>query len=226
MSRTLAVVGGTGPTGRGLAYRLARAGERIIIGSRDSQRAHQVAAEIARRAGPGSLVSGAENAEAVGQAEVVLLTIPFPGHAQMLKQLKPAFRPDAVLIDATVPLASTLGGRATRTIALWQGSAAEEAAEIVPKGVAVVAAFQNISAELLESDQTLECDVIICTDHDGAYAVAAELAEKIPGVRAVNGGRLEQARIVEQLTALLISINIRNKAHGAGIRVTGLPPKS
>lgn len=219
----MAVVGGTGPEGSGLALRWARAGETVIIGSRDPQRAQKTAAAIAEKAGVAGRISGMENAQAVAASELVVLTVPFAGQAALLKQLKPAFRKDAILIDATVPLAAGVGGRATRTIGVWQGSAAQQAAELAPEGVAVAAAFQNLSAELLHGDGPVDCDVIICTDEARARQAAVELAEKIPGVRAVNGGSLENARIVEQLTALLITINTKYRVHSAGLRITGLP---
>ncbi len=140
----------------------------------------------------------------------------------MLKQLKPSFRSGTVLIDATVPLAAAVGGRPTRLLGVWQGSAAEQAAEIVGKNVAVAAAFHSLSATVLEGDQPVDCDVIVCSDDERARQVASELATKIPGVRAIDGGKLENARIVEAMTALLITLNIRHKVHGAGWRVTGL----
>ena len=146
----------------------------------------------------------------------------FPAQAETLKQLKSAFRPAAVLIDATVPLASTVGGRATRTMGVWQGSAAQQAQEIVGKAVPVVAAFQNIGAELLNSDRNADCDIIACSDDDNARQLAIELANLIPGVRGIDGGKLENARTVEMLTALLINLNIRHKVHHAEIRITGL----
>lgn len=225
MSRTIAVVGGTGPEGSGLARRWVRAGETVVIGSRDRQRAERTAAQIAEKTGAGDRVRGAVNAEAVAAGDVVVLTVPFPGQAGLLKQLKSAFRPGAVLIDATVPLAATVGGRATRTLGVWQGSAAEQAAELVPTGVAVAAAFQNLSAVLLDSEAPVDCDVIVCSDHEPAHQAAMELAEKIPGVRALNGGKLENARIVEQLTALLVTLNLKHGVHNAGLRITGLPDK-
>jgi len=218
----VAVVGGTGPEGRGLALRWARAGIDIIVGSRDEQRAQKTAAEIQTQCGGKARVEGTENAAAVAQADVVMLTVPFAGQAELLKKLKPAFRPNAILIDATVPLAAEVGGRATRTLGVWQGSAAQQTAELVPPGVAVVAAFHNVSHTLLEGDGPVDCDVIVCTDHEPARAVAFELARKIPGVRPIDGGKLENARIVEQITALLIAINIRAKKQSAGIRITGL----
>jgi len=218
----VAVVGGTGPEGRGLALRWARAGVHIIIGSRDEQRAQKTAAEIQTQCGGKARVEGEENAAAVARADVVMLTVPFAGQAELLKKLKPAFRPNAVVIDATVPLAAEVGGRATRTLGVWQGSAAQQTAELVPQGVSVVAAFHNVSHTLLAGDGPVDCDVIVCTDHEPARAVAFELVRKIPGVRPVDGGKLENARIVEQITALLIAINIRAKKQSAGIRITGL----
>ncbi len=223
-SRAIAVIGGTGPAGTGLALRWARAGETVIIGSRDANRAQQTAEIIRKRAGANAQVSGMENSAACAASALLVLTVPFEGQAALLKQLKPAMRPGSVLIDATVPLAASVGGRASRTIGVWQGSAAQQTAELVPKEVSVVAAFQNVSAEVLNGDSNddVDCDVIVCSDDPNATQVAMELAAKIPRVRAIDGGRLENARIVEQITALLIGLNIRHKGHG-GIRITGLP---
>ncbi|HSZ02059.1 MAG TPA: hypothetical protein VK788_21360, partial [Terriglobales bacterium] len=140
----------------------------------------------------------------------------------LLKQLKPAIRPGSIVIDTTVPLAASVGGRATRTLGVWQGSAAQETAELVPKGISVVAAFHNVGAALLNADGPVDCDVIVCSDDPNASQIVRNLAKKIPGVRALDGGKLENARIVEQITALLIGLNIRHKGH-SGIRITGLP---
>jgi NADPH-dependent F420 reductase len=164
-----------------------------------------------------------ENAAACAGADILVLTVPFESQALLLKQLKPAVTPGSILIDCTVPLAAGIGGRASRTIGVWQGSAAQQAAELVPKGVSVVSAFHNVSAELLNGDDPLDCDVIVCSDDPDAAQLTRELAAKIPGVRAIDGGKLENSRIVEQITALLIGLNIRHKGH-AGIRITGLPP--
>ena len=140
----------------------------------------------------------------------------------MLKQIKPMIRHGTIVIDTTVPLAASVGGRATRTLGIWQGSAAQETAELVPKDIPVVAAFQSVSAELLNSDAPVECDVVVCSDNTDALQLVRSLAAKIPGVRAIDGGKLENARILEQITALLIGLNIRHKGH-SGIRITGLP---
>jgi NADPH-dependent F420 reductase len=224
MSTTIAIIGGTGPAGTGLALRFARAGEVVIIGSRDAARAEQTATMIREKAGADAQVSGMENSAACGASDLLVLTVPFDGQAALLKQLKPAMRPGSILIDATVPLAASVGGRASRTLGVWQGSAAQQTAELVPKGVSVVAAFQNVSADILNSDsnEDVACDVIVCSDDPNATQVAMELAAKIPHVRAIDGGKLENARIVEQITALLIGLNIRHKGH-SGIRITGLP---
>jgi NADPH-dependent F420 reductase len=209
----------------GLALRWARAGETIIIGSRDTQRAQAAAGEIQKKAGPSARVSGMENSAACAAADLLVLTVPFEGQAALLKQLKPAIRDGSILIDATVALAAGVGGRASRTLGVWQGSAAQQAAELVPKGVTVVAAFHNLSADLLNGDDALDCDVIVCGDDTIASRLTRELATRIPGVRAIDGGKLENARILEQITALLIGLNIRHKGHG-GIRITGLPPEA
>jgi NADPH-dependent F420 reductase len=222
MSRAVTIIGGTGPAGTGLALRWARAGETVIIGSRDGARAKQTAETIRKRAGADAQVSGMENAAACGASNLLVLTVPFAGQAELLKQLKAAIRAGSIVIDATVPLAASVGGRASRTLGVWQGSAAQQTAELVPKGVSVVAAFHNVSAEQLNGDEDIDCDVIVCSDDPNATHVAMELASRIGGVRAIDGGKLENARIVEQITALLVGLNIRHKGHG-GIRITGLP---
>ncbi|HVO59807.1 MAG TPA: NADPH-dependent F420 reductase [Terriglobales bacterium] len=222
MSGPIAILGGTGNQGRGLALRWARAGETIIIGSRDAQRAGEAARKIAEEAGPSARVSGMENSAACNSTDLCVLTVPFESQAGLLKQLRTAFRPDTVLIDATVPLAASVGGRPSRVLGVWQGSAAQQSAELVPKGVTVVAAFHNISSDILSAEGPVDCDAIICSDDENARKTASDLAAKIPGVRAIDGGKLENARIVEQITALLIAINIRYKTHGAGIRITGI----
>jgi len=221
----ISILGGTGPAGMGLALRWARAGETIILGSRDAQRAQEAAETLKKKIGSQARISGADNSAACAAAEILVLTVPFEGQATLLKQLKPAIRPGSVLIDATVALAAGVGGRASRTLGVWQGSAAQQAAELVPKGVSVAAAFHNLSADLLNRDEALDCDVIVCSDDANASQLSRSLAAKLPGVRALDGGKLENARILEQITALLIGLNIRHKGHG-GIRITGLPPEA
>lgn len=225
MSRKIGIVGGTGPEGSGLAARWAAAGEHIVIGSRDANRAAETTKILRARLGSDARIDGAENAAAVEQCEVVVLTVPFLGHAALLKQLKPHWKPGQILIDTTVPLAAAVGGAPSRMLSVWQGSAAQQTRELVPTSVAVAAAFHNLSAELLAPSGPVDCDILVCSDDDEAKRVASELAAKIPGARALNGGKLENARIVESITALLIGLNVRYKVHTAGVRFTGLPLK-
>jgi NADPH-dependent F420 reductase len=225
MSRKSAIIGGTGPEGSGLAARWAAAGERIVIGSRDANRAAETANLLRARLDSTVKIDSAENVSAVEQCEVVVLTVPFSGHAALLKQLKPHWRPGQILIDTTVPLAAAVGGAPSRMLSVWQGSAAQQTRELVPSSVAVAAAFHNLSAELLAIEGPVDCDILVCSDDEEARRVACELAEKIHGARALNGGKLENARIVESITALLIGLNVRYKVHTAGVRFTGLPVK-
>jgi NADPH-dependent F420 reductase len=222
MPEKIGIVGGTGPEGSGLGYRWACAGEHIVIGSRDARRAEDTARQLRERVGGSPQIEGADNATAA-QCEVVVLTVPFSGQAALLKQLKTIWRAGTIVIDTSVPLAAAIGGSATRTLGVWQGSAAEQTRELVPDQVSVVAAFQNLSAALLAQDGPVDCDILICSDDDRAKEAASRLAKKIPGARALNGGKLENARIAESLTALLVGLNIRYKVHNAGIRFTGLP---
>ena len=225
MSRRIGILGGTGPEGSGLAMRWAAAGEHVVIGSRDAQRAAETAKLLRVRVGSNAKIEGTDNAAAVAQCDVVVLTVPFSGQAPLLKQLKPLWKPGHIVIDTTVPLAAAVGGVPSRMLGLWQGSAAQQTRELVPASVAVAAAFHNLSAELLAKDGPVDCDILVCSDDENARQVASELAAKIPGTRALNGGKLENARILESLTALLIGLNMRYKVHSAGIRFTGLPLK-
>jgi NADPH-dependent F420 reductase len=225
MARKIAILGGTGPEGVGLANRFARAGEHVVIGSRDVARAQEAASQLRVRTGTAANVEGTDNLTAAAQSEIVVLTLPFSGQAALLKSLKNVWKAGTIVIDTTVPLAATVGGAATRMIGVWQGSAAEAAQELLPQNVSLAAAFHNLGAELLAGDAPIDCDVLVCSDDEKAKQVVMELAGKIPGVRAVNGGKLEGARIVESITALLIGLNIRYKVHSAGVRFTGLPGK-
>ncbi len=221
MSQPVCIVGATGALGFGLALRLGREGVPIVIGSRDAGRAAE-AAERAAGLVPDGSFSGLENSEAVLGVEIVVLSVPFRSQSETLTNLKHALAEGQLLIDATVPLAAAVSGRATRTLGVWQGSAAQQAQEMVPEGVRVVSALHTVSAALLtDLDHQLDEDVLLCGDRREDKARAAALLELIPGLRAVDAGRLEMARIVEQLTALLISINVRYKAR-AGMKITGL----
>ena len=219
---TIPIVGGTGALGAGLALRWAQAGASIAIGSRSAERAEEAAASLREKA-PGAQVEGLLNEEAARRAEIVFLTVPFRAQSENLNNLREVLQPGQILVDCTVPLAAAVSGKATRSLGVWQGSAAQQAQEMVPEGVAVVAALHTVGAPTLGNPGAgLDEDVLICGDRKSDKARVAALIELIPGLRAVNAGPLEMARIVEQLTPLLISVNVRYKAH-AGIRLTGLP---
>jgi hypothetical protein len=216
------IVGGTGALGAGLALRWALAGRPVAIGSRSAERAEEAAAKL-REAVPDAEVEGLLNEEAARRAEIVFLTVPFRAQSENLNNLREALQPGQILVDCTVPLAAAVSGKATRSLGVWQGSAAQQAQEMVPEGVTVVAALHTVSAPgLADRDAELDEDVLVCGDRKADKAQVARLIELIPGLRAVNAGPLETARIVEQLTPLLISVNVRYKTH-AGIRLTGLP---
>jgi 8-hydroxy-5-deazaflavin:NADPH oxidoreductase len=215
------IVGGTGALGFGLALRWARAGVPVVIGSRSAERAAESAQRL-REAVPGAEVEGLQNEQAAERGPIVFLTVPFRAQSENLNNLREALSAGQLLVDCTVPTAAALSGKATRSIGVWQGSAAQQAQEMVPEGVTVVAALHTVSAPLLNDPEAeLDQDVLVCGDRRAEKARVARLIEAIPGLRAVNAGLLEMARIVEQLTPLLISINSRYKAH-AGIRITGL----
>jgi NADPH-dependent F420 reductase len=216
------IVGGTGALGAGLALRWARAGRPIAIGSRSAERAEEAAARL-RDSVPGAQVEGLQNEDAARRGEIVFLTVPFRAQSENLNNLRTALEPGQILVDCTVPLAAAVSGKATRSLGVWQGSAAQQAQEIVPEGVTVVAALHTVAAPTLgDPDATLDEDVLICGDRKADKERVARLVELIDGLRPVNAGALEMARIVEQLTPLLISVNTRYRAH-AGIRLTGLP---
>ena len=216
------IVGASGALGFGLALRLAQTGVPIVIGSRSAERAAETV-ERAQAALPTGTFTGAANEDAAADASVVVLSVPFRNQSENLTNLKPVLRPGTLLIDATVPLAAAVSGKATRMIGVWQGSAAQQAAEMVPEGVRVVSALHTVSAAIMgDLEHELDEDVLICGDKRDDKAEAAALIQRIPGLRCVDCGRLETARITESLTALLIGVNVRYKTH-AGIKLTGLP---
>ena len=229
----IAVIGGTGDLGFGLAVRWARAGMPVVIGSRDEKKA-QDAAERAKSllcagvlpglsAGVSDIyIGGFENAAAAAQATIVVLAVPFPAQAGILKSIRGSLQ-NAILVDTTVPLAATVGGRPTRLVGVWQGSAAEQARELVPDKIPVLAAFHNLSAEALQDlSAALDCDVLVCGDDEPAKQTLFPLIQLIDGLRPVDAGPLEMARITEAMTALLISVNRRYRVHHSGIRITGI----
>jgi NADPH-dependent F420 reductase len=216
------IIGGTGALGAGLARRWAQAGVPVVLGSRSAERAEEAAAKI-RAAVPDADASGLPNEEAATKGEIVFLTVPFRAQSENLNNLREALRPGQILVDCTVPLAAAVSGKATRSLGVWQGSAAQQAQEMVPEGVTVISALHTVGAPTLaDLDAELGEDILVCGDKKADKARVARLIELIPGLRAVNAGALEMARIVEQLTPMLISINTRYKVH-AGIRITDLP---
>ena len=218
----VAIIGASGALGFGLAVRLGQAGVPVVIGSRDPVRARE-AATRASEAVPDGSFSGEENSSAAAGSEVVILSVPFRNQSETLKNLREALRDGQLLIDATVPLAAAVSGRATRMLGVWQGSAAQAALEMVPDGVKVVSALHTVSAaSLTDLEYELGQDVLVCGDSREDKRRAANLIERIGGLRCVDCGRLEMARIAESMTALMISINAKHKTH-AGIRITGLP---
>ena len=213
----LAFLGGTGPEGRGLALRLALAGEEVVIGSRDEARAQQAAEEI-RQLAPECAIRGDVNAVAVRQADTVLITVPYEGQKPLLEQLAGDLD-GKVVVDVVAPLEVTRGR--ARAIDVEEGSAAMQAQKLLP-GSFVVAAFQNISAaDLIVPDRTMEGDVVVCSDHREPKELVMEMVGKIKDLRPVDGDGLENARYVEDFTALLLNINRIYKAHSM-IKIVGI----
>ena len=214
----LAFLGGTGPEGRGLALRMALAGEEVVIGSRDAGRAAAAAQELLLEA-PGARIQGAENREAAAAAQVVFLTFPYEGQRPTLEAIGDALD-GKVVVNVIAPMVFQRG-RGASALEVEAGSAAQEAQELLPNSL-VVAAFQNISAEeLQEPGKVMDGDVVVCSGHAEAKALVMDLVRKIPDLRPVDGGGLANAKYVEQITPLLVNINRIYKIH-AGIRIVGL----
>ncbi len=219
----IAILGGTGDQGLGLALRFAKAGRPVVIGSRKPDRAEHARDEVLA-AVPGANVLGFDNAEATRRARIVIISVPFEHTASTIKGLKEVLQPEQIVVSMAVPLATAVGDGAVRTLGIWQGSCAEMVKTLVPKGVEVVSAFQNVAAHRLQDlEHDVDCDIIV----SGAKAAREEVTELcglVPGLRGINGGPLSNAKIVEEMTALMIGINIRYKLpEGVGIRFTGLP---
>lgn len=225
-NQRIAIIGGTGDQGKGLALRWAKSGFEVIIGSRAAERAADAAkemqAELAKAGASGIAISGAHNTEAAASSSIVVLTVPFAAQINTLKEIRDKLQPGAVVIDVTVPLEPAVGGKPTRVLGVWAGSAAEQCREQLPDTVTVVSAFHNVGAEALaDLSHPVECDVIVCGDKKDAREIVRPLVTAIPGCRYVDGGVLANSRTVEAMTALLIGFNIRYKAH-TGIRITGI----
>ena len=215
--KTIAVLGGTGPQGRGLARRFAAGGLEVVIGSRSAERAESAAATLAETVG--GEVRGADNAAAAAAGDVVVVAVPWDGHQELLEELKDVLA-GKVVVDCVNPLGFDKQG--AYALPVEEGSAAQQAAAILVEST-VVGAFHNVSAVKLEDPEVTEVDtdVLVLGDVREATDLVQALAEVIPGVRGVYGGRLRNAHQVEALTANLISINRRYKAH-SGLRITDI----
>ncbi len=223
MDQTVAILGGTGAEGFGLALRWTQAGVRVVIGSRDAAKA-AAAAERVRRAVPQARVSGALNPQAAAQAEVVVLTVPLVAQVPTLKTVREHLRPGTIVVDTTIPLGMALGDRITHVLTLWAGSAAQQAAAHLPPHAVAVSAFHSLSAvALADLEHPVDCDVLVCGDDQAAKSVVHDLVRKIAGARAVDAGPLENSRLAEHAAALLIALNLRHKVNHSGLRITGLP---
>ena len=218
----VAVIGGTGAEGYGLTLRLARAGHRVTIGSRDAERGAAKAAEARELLGGDVAVEGTDNARAAAGSGVVFVTVPFGGAAPIYEVIAPSITPQTIVCDCTSPLMSSVGGRASHAIRPWHGSAAEFVKTLLPKGTRLVAAFHTVGARPLQAiDQPVDTDAFVMGDDADAKEAVGTLIADIPGMRWVDVGGLQMARIAETLTPLLISVNGRYKVHDAGFRLTG-----
>lgn len=218
----VAIIGGTGEEGFGLALRLGKAGHQVVIGSRSEEKGASSAESAREVLGGTADVAGTTNEAAAGRGEVVFVTVPYEGQAGTYRAIKEHLAPGTIVCDTTSPLATAVGGKAWHVIRPWHGSAAEQAAAILESGVRMTAGFHTISADALRAiDVPMDSDVLICGDDAEAKAVVGGLIEDVPGLRWVDCGLLSQARIAESLTALLISVNRQYKIHDSGFRITG-----
>ena len=216
----IAVIGGTGEEGFGLSLRLGKAGRHVIIGSRSEEKGAG-AAEKARELSGGT-VDGTTNEKAAETADVIFVTVPYAGQADIYRSIKDHVASGKIVVDCTSPLATAVGGRAWQVIRPWHGSAAEQAKALLDPGVRMVAAFHTVSGEQLQDlDRSMDSDVFVCGKDADAKGTVGELIDAIPNLRWVDAGDLSMARIVETMTALLISVNRAYKIHDAGFRVTG-----
>lgn len=219
---SIAIVGGTGDLGFGLALRLAAAGREVVIGSREEAKAQDASKRARAALGSDASVRGLENPAAISGAEVVFVTVPFAGQAAIYRSVRDHVPPEAVVCDATAPLATAVGGRATHVLRPWQGSAAEQARELLRDGSRLVAGFHSVGAEPMQDlGRPVHGDVLLCGADEQAKAEVGALVEEIPGLRWVDCGPLSMARVLEPLTALLISVNRRYGLTDTGVQLAG-----
>jgi hypothetical protein len=213
---TIAILGGTGKEGKGLAYRWAKAGYRVLIGSRSLEKARAAAQELLGRLGGEAHLEGLSNVEAAQEADIAALTVPYAAHRETLESVKSALT-GKILVDVTVPLVPP---RVTKVQMPPAGSAAQEAREILGEGVEVVSAFQNISYEHLLHDEPVECDVLVCGTSKEARAEVLKLVAAA-GLTGWDAGPIENSVVIEGLTSILIHINKQYGSTQAGIKLTG-----
>ncbi len=216
--QTIAILGGTGAEGSGISLRLARAGHRIIIGSRDAQKAANACAEL-RALAPGAQLEAADNRSAAAAAQVAILTVPHAAQQPTVQDVREQLR-GKILVDATVPLVPP---KVARVQLPPGGSAVAAVQQLLGEEVRVVSAFQNVSAhQLREPGHAVDCDVLVCGDDPAARELVIGLARAM-GLRAWHAGPIANSAAAEALTSVLISLNSRYKVTGAGLRITGLP---
>lgn len=244
--KKIAIIGGTGEQGTGLALRWAIAGHEIYIGSREESKACEVAddlkiicvdtacslleiersdIEAIKEKVPEAKISGFNNLEAASKADIVVISVPYSHLIPTLSSIKEALTEGKIVVSVVVPLSTAVGGKATTMISPWEGSAAEVIKKMIPENVHVVSAFQNVSAERLSDlSNPVECDILVCGGPKDKRKEIMELAEDISGLRAIDAGPLHNSRLIEPITALLIGMNIRYKVkEGMGIRFSHLP---
>lgn len=223
----VAIIGGTGAQGLNLAKRLAIAGEDVIIGSRSLEKALTKVDEVKKLLNEYDFqMDGMTNEDAARTGDLLILTVPLTAQKETLLSIRD-YVDDKILIDATVPLETAIGGSPARYIDLMEGSAAERTAKLLRKtSVKVVSAFNNISNSQLENiPEPIDCDCLVSGDDNDAKRVVIDLIEKIPGIVCIDCGKLEKARMVEKITPLLIGLNIKYKSHYGGLRITGIDKK-
>ena len=217
----VSIIGGTGDLGFALATRWAKAGVHVTIGSRDKAKA-EAAVEKLKQVVPEANADGLDNPAAAAATNVVVIAVPFSGFVPIYRAIADSIQENAVVIDATVPVEASIGGKATHVFGVWEGSAAQLGLAFLPKGTKMCAAFHTLSASAVSDlDAELEGDILVCGSKQGKTTVK-ELIELMPALRFVDAGPLENARIIEPITALLIGINHRYGTDRAGIAITGI----
>jgi NADPH-dependent F420 reductase len=217
----VAVIGGTGDLGFAVATRWAKAGIKVTIGSRDKAKA-EAAAQKLKGLIPDADVDGLDNPAAAGSSSTVVVAVPFSGFVPIYRSIAESLQENAVVIDATVPVEASVGGKATHVFGVWEGSAAQLGLAFLPKGTKMCAAFHTLSASAVgDLDSPLLGDILVCGSKLGKETVK-DLIELMPDLRYVDAGPLENARIIEPITALLIGINHRYGTDRSGIAITGI----